>query len=166
MLISITRAGATAFPPELARRAVAALPVAGNWLLPLATRAGADDLDLLAFEDTQARWPGRHLRMSNRPTVCLVGDDPGCLEGQGGPDAWRCAEPLARWCAGAIIHASGGEPEHYSEAVRGALLLGRLALIETTSMHAQAWAERLACPTTLLILPSDGMHPIDMRVLH
>jgi len=30
-------------------------------------------------------------------------------------------------------------------------------------MHAKAWAKRMNCPRTLLILPREGAHPIPQK---
>ena len=166
MLVAVTRAGAVPLTKAQTAQTMAALPPAYRFVDPLAVAAMRDEVDLFGFAHPQARWPGRQLRLATRPTVLLIGDDPGNAEGQGGPTAWQCAREIGKWCQGAIIHAAAGEPRHYQEAVRGALMLGRLAMIETTSMYVKAWAECLACPTTLLILPNDGPHPIDKRVLH
>jgi hypothetical protein len=126
---------------------------------PLAAPAEADLIDLVAFAEPETPWPGqiKHLR---RPTVVLVGDDPGGPFGLGGPEAWQCTSKLSRWLRAVIIHGAGGEPEHYAAAVRAARKVGRAALIETTSAHALKWRARLDCPRTLMILPSVGAHPV------
>jgi hypothetical protein len=162
----VNHAGIVPLSKDQAAQAVAALPPGFGFIRPLADCAMHDTIDLFGFAEPAARWPGRKLRLASRSTVVLVGDDPGNAEGRGGPAAWGCAGAIGRWCHAAIIHAAGGQPAHYLEAVRGAMLFGRLALIETTSRHAEAWAQCIGCPTTLVILPTDGQHPIDKRVLH
>ena len=97
---------------------------------------------------------------ASRPAIVIIGDDPGNADGFGGPDHWRCTARLRRWTRAAFVHAAGAEPEHYSAAVMAARRVGRLTLIESTSKHALAWAERLACPRTTLLLPRTGQHPI------
>lgn len=132
---------------------------------PLMIAAAAGALDVILMGDPRVPWPTRHLRQTKTPTIILVGDDPGCADGQGGPMAWRCTPRAAAWAAGAIIHGAGGRPEHYAEAVLGATLLKRVILIETTSAHALAWRDAISCRRTLLILCRDT-HPSDTRVLH
>jgi hypothetical protein len=130
-----------------------------QFVKPLARLAEADIIDLLGFAIPAAPFP-KHLKRSAKPTVALIGDDPGAPEGMGGPNAWLCAHWLSKWARAVIVHASGGEPEHYAAACQAALRVGRVAMIETTSMHAKAWAERLRCSNTLMILPKDGLHPV------
>jgi hypothetical protein len=116
-------------------------------------------IDVVAIADPSTPWP-RQLKHSRRPTVVLLGDDPGTPDGMGGPDAWRCTVKLARWVRAVLVHGAGGAPEHYAEAVRACRKVGRVALIETTSRHAHAWVNRIGCPRTLLILPKTGPHPL------
>jgi hypothetical protein len=130
-----------------------------QFMNPLAALAEGDVIDLLGIAIPAAAFP-KHLKHSRRPMVTLVGDDPGTPEGMGGPDAWACAHRLSKWARAVIIHGAGGEREHYAAACQAALKVGRVAMIETTSMHAKAWAERLRCPHTLLILPKGGSHPV------
>jgi hypothetical protein len=127
---------------------------------PLAAPAEANIIDLLAIADPATAWP-RWMKHARKATAVLIGDDPGGPDGQGGPDAWQCLDKLSRWARAVIVHAAGGEPEHYAEAVRATLKVGRVAMIETTSTHAQAWSARMNCPRTLLILPRGGAHPVE-----
>jgi len=142
------------------------LPAAYRFVTPAALAAEQNLIDLVGIAEPAAPFPWL-LNQRTRATIVLVGDDPGLALGLGGPEAWRCTERLGRWCRAAIIHAAGGEPEHYVAAVHGALTVGRLALIETTTHYAAAWAERLACPRTLMILPREGQHPLpNAEVVH
>jgi hypothetical protein len=135
------------------------IPLAYHFVTPAALAAEHDVIDLVGFSDPKTPFPWS-LNQTKKPTLVIVGDDPGLLLGLGGPNAWRCTERLRRWCRAVIIHAAGGEQEHYAIAVQGTVFAGRLALIETTSHHAAAWAERLACPHTLTIIPRQGQHPL------
>jgi hypothetical protein len=166
LLIAVTQAGALPLTPREASRAIAVLPPEYNFNLPMARAAVADEIDVFGFGCPDARWPGRTLRLATRPTILLIADDPGTPNGQGGPTAWTCTDALSRWCNAVMIHASGGEAAHYAEAVRAARLVGRLALIETTTLHAKAWASAINCPNTLLILPRDGEHPVAKGTVH
>jgi hypothetical protein len=129
------------------------------FIAPLAVPAEQDLIDLVGIADPATPWPTR-IKHATRPTVILIGDDPGAPDGMGGPDAWRCTRSLGRWARGVLVHGTGGQAAHYAGAVRAARQLGRVALIETTSVHAQAWAERLNCRRTLLLLPRSGSHPL------
>jgi hypothetical protein len=142
------------------------LPPDKQFIAPAAIAGETNAIDVVGFADPRAPFPWS-LNQSARPTLIILGDDPGMALGLGGPDAWRCTERLRRWCRAVIVHAAGGEPEHYFMAVAGALAVERFALIETTTHHAAAWAERLACPQTLLIVPRTGPHPLpDAEVVH
>jgi hypothetical protein len=149
-------------PASQSRAIRAALPTDHSFINPLAAPAEGDIIDLLALALPNARWPSE-MKHTRKPTVAIGGDDPGGPEGMGGPDAFRCTRQLSRWARSVIVHAAGGEPEHYAMAVQAVLKVGRVALIETTSMHAKAWAKRMNCPRTLLILPKDGPHPLPQK---
>ena len=166
MILRINKAGPKALPPGAIALALGTLPPKDRFSACLFAAADADQIDLLVLTEAAARWPGRDARISERPTVALIGDDPGTRDGLGGPSAWRCAPALRSWRQGVIVHGAGGSPEHYAEAVRAAHMIGRIAFIETTSGNAPSWVDYLACETTLLIKPKGGPHPLDLRVLH
>jgi len=150
--------GCTALPASLARTIRGNLPASHQFVRTLSAPAEGDVIDLVGIADPAAPWP-RMMKHPRRPTVALIGDDPGAPGGMGGPQAWRCATKLSRWAHAVIVHAAGGQPEHYAEATRAALCVGRVAMIETTMTHARAWAERMNCRRTLLILAREGLHP-------
>jgi hypothetical protein len=152
-LITLTR------PDEL-ERVCAFMASSGAPQLPL-FRAAADlRVNIVFIVDPTSPWPGGTIKQATRPIVALVGGD----QDIGGPDPaprdWLCARRLRDWCHCAIVHGSGGEAEHYREAVRAAEFTGRCALIETTSARAPDWAEYLRPKRTLIITPAGGAHPI------
>jgi hypothetical protein len=136
--------------------------------LPLWRAAADSRVNIVSVADPAAPWPGGTIKRSTRPIVAIVGADMDI----GGPDPtprdWLCARRLRDWCACAIAHGAGGEPEHYREAVYAAELTGRCALIETTSARAADWAKYLRPKLTLVIVPVSGTHPIPAarRVAH
>ncbi len=152
------RASITAWVDRLAR--------VGAPQVPLLRAAAAGEVDLLSLSDPTNPWPGGIARRLTRPVVALVGDDPVVGGLPLGPDAWLCTRRLALWRTGAVIHASGGKPEHYAAAVLLAKACGRLALIETGSERAEAWGERLACPGMVTLVPHAGVHPVAPGVVH
>ncbi len=162
MIILAAPGGCSVLPARLSRKIRDNLPPYFGFMGPLAAPAEGDVIDVLAIADPATPWP-RHMKKSRTPTVALLGDDPGCEGGYGGPDAWACANKLGRWARAVLVHGAGGEAQHYAEATRAALKVGRVALIETTSANARAWALRLNCPRTLMILPRDGLHPISLE---
>ena len=166
MILRINKAGSVALPPGAIAHAFCSLPPKDRFSACLFAAADADAIDLLVLTEVAARWPARHVRLTERPTVALVGDDPGTPYGLGGPCAWRCAPALRSWRQAAIVHGAGGESAHYAEAIIAAHTIGRIVFVETTSANAPSWVDFLACETTLLIKPKDGPHPLDKRVLH
>ncbi len=114
-------------------------------------------------------WPQRdtvqplfyRLSKSGRPLVVVVGDDD---YKPAGPGTWACAAKLRAWAAFAIVHGTGGKPEHYQMAANAAVEVRRLLLIETTSVAAQEWAaflfERNPKLPFMGVLPPDGAHPV------
>jgi hypothetical protein len=159
MIIVATPDRVAVLPAAVAAERRAMLPSFFLFVAPLALPAERDVIDLVAIADPKTPWP-RQMRHTAAPTVCLIGDDPGTPGGMGGPDAWRCARKLGAWARAVIVHGAGGEAAHYQAAVDAALLVNRVVFIETTSAHAKAWAERIGCPRTLLILPESGPHPV------
>jgi hypothetical protein len=97
------------------------------------------------------------LARAQHACVVLIGDDD---YASSGPAGWRCAETIAAWARCAVIHAAGASAETYHEAVQGARLLGRAALIETDTAHAEEWASLFVGKPALLVLPREGAHPV------
>ena len=159
MIIAASTAGCGIIPASVAMAIRARYASTHGFMGPLAVPAEQDLIDLVGIAEPEAPWP-RQLKHSRRPTVVLVGDDPGVPNGMGGPDAWRCTAKLSRWARAVLVHGAGGEAEHYAAAVLACRKVGRVALIETTSRYAKAWADRIGCPRTLLILPTTGPHPL------
>ncbi|MBN8889214.1 MAG: hypothetical protein ABS99_05720 [Acetobacteraceae bacterium SCN 69-10] len=131
------------------------------WRLPLVRAAAAGKI---AVAEPGRIATGKAVRsMLNRPglpEVVLIGDDD---YRSTGPAGWRCADWLAGWGRRALIHGAGGEGRHYEVAVQAAVAGRRLALVETTSAHAAAWAALLRDRMPSLIVvpkPGDGPHPI------
>ena len=104
-------------------------------LLPLlrAARAGAINL---AFVGRGTAAPMGRLKRSLRPVVALVGDDDGAPTG---PAGWPQAGTLIHWCAATVVHSAGAEPRHYEAALAGALVHGRMLLIETSTAREADW---------------------------
>lgn len=130
--------------------------------LPL-FRAGADGLlALVVIHNQYAAWPTALIeRNAGRPTCVLIGGDPGAEHPDPPSDAWACARRLKYWQPrAALIHGAAGEADHYRQAAAATVAATRVAFIETTSRRAQEWADFLRCPRTLILLPSDGVHPV------
>jgi hypothetical protein len=128
--------------------------------LPL-FRAAADGLiALVSIEAPTIPWPSLLIEKQLRPICVRIGGDPGVGHPDPSPSAWVCAQRLRYWCRATVVHAAGGELDHYRYAVAATVQFGRLALIETTSGRAREWVQFLKCPRTLVILPRDGVHPV------
>lgn len=126
--------------------------------LPLYRAAADGRIGIISICAAGADWPWAMVDRAKLPTVVVIGADAGSGDDPG-PDAWKAAEGLRHWCAAAIVHGAGGEPDHYRIAAEAAETYRRLAFIECTSPEVRSWAEFLCCPQTLLILPRDGVHP-------
>ena len=147
---------------EIADRMMAA----GACSAPLYSAAAAGQIALIQINEPNAVWPSETIARPNRPIVVLVSGDPGWGQPTFGPDQWRCANKLRAWSAGAIVHGAAGEADHYRQAVVLAVLLGRLAFIETTSGLARAWDAFLAPVPRIDYLPTEGTHPVAPAVRH
>ena len=120
---------------ELAQTIARAEQIGAGHLVPLlrAARAGAINL---AFVGRGTAAPMGRLKRSTRPMVLLVGDDDGAPTG---PAGWPQAGTLLHWCSAAVVHSAGAEPRHYEAALAGALVHGRILLIETDSAREAEW---------------------------
>ena len=129
--------------------------------LPLARAAADGRLSLCFLNGPDAPWPARILGELRLPVVELVGDDPGPHpEAALGPQGWKAAERLRRWCRWSMVHGAGGEPSHYAAAAEAAEAVRRVALVETSSLRAMA-RRRFLGPAGLTILPPAGaVHPL------
>ena len=98
--------------------------------------------------------------MVGRPCCVLIGDDDYASTG---PDGWACAHRLPWWAKAAIVHGTGGRPEHHAAVVQFTLGYGRLVLIETDSAHMVAWRAPFVSsrvPVLMIQPPDDGPHPV------
>jgi hypothetical protein len=118
------------------------------------------DLALAFVSDRNAAIDDADLIQAWRETVLIIGDDD---HASTGPAGWRCAADVASWCAAAVIHAAGATAESYGEAARAARSVGRTVLVETDVRNAQGWAGLFMGKPRLLILPRDGIHPIQPK---
>jgi hypothetical protein len=98
---------------------------------------------------------------TGRPSVALIGDDDGW---DAGPSGWRTADRALRWARSVLIHAAGAEVHHYEAAVIAAELIHRVLIIECGSATLDAWVQLVRAaphrPVTMVITPSDGVHPV------
>ena len=99
--------------------------------------------------------------VSDRPAVALIGDDDGMDRG---PAGWTQAARAVRWARAILLHAAGAEIAHYEGAVEAAEIVRRVTVIECGPATLPAWtALALAVPhhpSTLIICPRGGVHPI------
>ena len=128
----------------------------GVWMMPV-IEALRDGIIAMQFLQRSERAPLGDMRRSPLPLLAYVGDDD---DASTGPDGWRPALATIRWARGALLHAAGGEAQHYAQAVLGTLATRRLLLVETSTEHVQAWADALAGVPTLVVVPREGKpHP-------
>ena len=132
--------------------------------LPLYQAAASGDVALAVFHDPTSPFPRELLAPAKRPLIIVVGDDPPTTSMEAiGPEPWLMRRKLRYWQPRrALVHASGGAPEHYRTIVAVALAVERVLVFETGSAHAQAWRDAVApiCPTLVLVPLKGGVHPI------
>ncbi len=146
---------------DLACRAAAA---GDTWHRPLFREAMANRLRLIIVP------PGDRVPVSmldptrdRRPLMVILAGDGAVPVG---PDAFPQAARLLRWCGFVMLHAAGGQAEHYEIAATAAAAVGRVVIAETGSDHLAAWnALRLRCasgtPATIVKVPEgQGGHPV------
>jgi len=103
------------------------------------------------------------LKRAGLPALVIAQDDDFA---DTGPAGFPPARKALRWAAAAIIHATGGKPEHYAQAVEVAKRHGSCVLVETSSARAAEWAalaQRATLPRrarVLTLLPTEGAHPV------
>lgn len=111
---------------------------------------------------TSASTLKRFFGLVEKPAILLIGDDDYSLDA--GPDGWPVADRALRWARHVIVHASGATVAQYSAVVDTALDVRRLALIETSSVRAAEWVAKAKAqqhrPPVLLLLPTEGQHPV------
>jgi hypothetical protein len=96
-----------------------------------------------------------------RPTAILLLDD---HPQSTGPKRWKQIRRLLRWSNSVMLHATGGQRQHYEMAVGFTILTKRLLLVEMRHEHHAEWhalAMEYAPRTTVFsILPTPGQtHP-------
>ena len=145
--------------PTALQRAVQFAAAAQLPHLPAFAWSAAGRGALVMIPSAPARWPKKEIaQFGNRPILIVVGADVG-EDRDPDPDQWRCAPELRRWTRAAMIHASGGEADHYRMACSVAERVGRCVIVECTPRTAERWVELLACPRSFVIWPREGMHP-------
>ena len=151
--------------PEMFRLDRATLDRAGAVFADLAPhqlpliRAVRDGLITLIAPERAAPWPKRAIEAVRRPAIVLLGDDD---DRSTGPTGWRCANAASRWPRSAVLHATGGKPEHYAMAVVTAGLCWRVLFVETDLAHSAAWhglLDRRRIPVLSIVPPPGSQHP-------
>lgn len=142
------------------QRAIVMLDQAGEGFRTPLMRAAADGLLSIVGARSGLVIPSRFLKLE-RPTVVILTDD--CPEATG-PGRWPQIRKLLRWSNVAILHATGGQAEHYAMTAASALVMRRVLLVEMQQQHHAEWlaladsyAPRLK--TLSLIPPPGDTHP-------
>lgn len=133
-----------------------------TWHIPL-IRAVAEGRIALAFVLAHERARLVKLDRSGRPSILILSDDE-----DGRADAlsgWPSLRRIMCWARGAIIHASGGLPEHYELAVQVAEECQKLLIIDTAYKRLSAWISAVetaafSIPIRLIVPPLGCVHSI------
>ncbi|HEX3983897.1 MAG TPA: hypothetical protein VHX12_09415 [Acidisoma sp.] len=101
---------------------------------------------------------------SRKPAIALIPDDDGFDRG---PAGWRLAERALRWANGVLLHGAGAEIEHYEAAIQAAEMGRCVLVIECGTATLGGWAALVMAaphrPSTLVIHPRGGVHPLPLR---
>ncbi len=159
---AIVLTAATANPAELSRAISRLHTLGASFGVPLLRAVMADEIALAMLQPGQPP-PLARLDAARRPAILVVGDDDDTT--RLGPDGWPGVHRALRWSRAAMLHGTGGRPEHYEKALGGALLARRLVLVETSSALLDPWSEmavRFLPPCAIArVQPfAGGVHPI------
>jgi hypothetical protein len=97
----------------------------------------------------------------DRPSILLIGDDDGIDRG---PAGFLGAQRAITWGRWFLVHAAGGEPDHYAAAILAAKAYRRVVVIECSSLTLPEWEPlaRLAPNHVggIVVRPRGGVHPV------
>jgi hypothetical protein len=72
-----------------------------------------------------------------------------------------------RWAIGVLVHGAGAELQHYEAAIQAAEMGRRVLVIECGTSTLDAWVALARAaphrPSTLVIVPRGGVHPLPLR---
>ncbi|WP_198374056.1 hypothetical protein [Neoroseomonas rubea] len=111
----------------------------------------------------------RHIANHPLPALIIMADDD---HASSGPARFPAARKALRYARAHMIHAAGGQPSDYALAIQAAMAQRSCCLVETDAAHLDEWARfaaRAALPRrvpTLLVRPTDGVHPIINGAVH
>lgn len=151
--------------PERIAAAITIMQAAGEGFRAPLFRAVLHDEIALAVVCQGQTAPLEQLDQTRRPAVVVFTDDDDAT--RLGPDGWPGSARIMRWAKNAMVHGSGGQPEHYAFAVVGAVATGRLVLVETSSSQVEPWVRTanrfIPLGRILCIKPiGGGVHPVPM----
>ena len=154
----------TTTPVGIARGIALLETIGEQFRIPL-LRALQHDLIALAVLSTGQAPPLAKLDRTQRPAVVVLVDDDDAT--RLGPSGWHYAARVMRWARGALLHGTGGQPEHYDLAILAAQQVRHLVLVETSSSQLDAWralALRSIPPKHIVQIepPNGGVHPEPM----
>lgn len=141
-------------------QAIAMLVQAGEgYRIPLMRAAAEGYLSIVAAR-AGTLIPARELKRP-RPTVVLLTDD---TPDATGPGRWPQAQRLIRWSNAIILHATGGNAEHYAMIAASTVLLRRVLVVEMQHRHHAAWrrlveARTPQVPVLSIVPPPGDQHP-------
>jgi hypothetical protein len=142
-------------------RAITLMEQAGEgFRVPLLRAAYDGTLSIVGLSGA-CRVGGEYLALP-RPTVVLIGDDHAAATG---PARWSQARQLLRWANFAMLHAAGGEAQHYADAVAATVVFRRTLIVEMELRHHAEWLALAMHETprlkVLSITPrAGGQHPV------
>jgi len=129
-----------------------------------ALAAGRIALLPLSPDESATKFKAWTRLTKHRPAVALIGDDDGFKRG---PCGWAQARRAVAWSRKVLLHGAGAELFHYEAAIMAAELTHRTLIIECCTATVYGWIELVRAaphrPSTLIITPGDGSHPLPVR---
>ena len=132
------------------------------WHMPLCQSVLVGDIAIVIPAPGQA-LPMAKLKTIGKPVIVLIADDgPFWL----GPDAFPSAAYACDWARAIMVNGTGGEARYYASAERKARELGRVAIVDTSTEHFEAWrrcivANAPSAQVLAIMAPPGEVHPVD-----
>lgn len=105
-------------------------------------------------------FPAELAKFNKLPVITIFCDDDHWSSGPGG---FPCAKRFSYWARRIMVHAAGGEPQHYELAIEAARLCRHILIVETDSAHEEEWFQSLGAgkrAPILCVTALGGAHPV------
>jgi hypothetical protein len=155
--------GGHIYPLAIARAIALCSQAGAEHHVPLFKAAGVGRISFTAVVDRIAFPNLRKIDKFGLPGIVLICDDD---EIASGPSPWDCADRALSWARAAVVHSTGGLPQHYAMAIGLAEEFRRLVVIDTCTAHASSWLARCRSAgvrTLHISTAGTDVHPVSMQ---